>query len=349
MIRTGYESVIGMRSGPMFAKTAKMDGVVTSVTDKGILVKYKDGTEEGYPLGTLYGRAEGSVYPHTLVTPLRAGQKFTKDTYLTYNTKFFEPDPILPGGIIYKGSMMVRVALMEVPQTHEDSSSISEALSKRMMTTTTKEKTFVVDFKESISDVVKIGQKMRPEDNLMIIEDEITAMDDSFSENSLAILAERSKNAPKAGYVGYISDIEVFYHGDISNMSNSLKSLTVKSDRKKAEEAKSRNEPYASGYVDGEYTVDGKPLALNKAVIKIRINVPDDLSLGDKIIYGHQLKSVVGEVMPYSLRTASGDLIDAKIGAKSFAARIVDSLPSMGVRATVLDVTAQTAVKMYRS
>lgn len=49
MIRTGYESVIGMRSGPMFAKTAKMDGVVTSVTDKGILVKYKDGTEEGYP------------------------------------------------------------------------------------------------------------------------------------------------------------------------------------------------------------------------------------------------------------------------------------------------------------
>lgn len=281
MIRTGYESVIGMRTSETFAKAAKMNGVVTSVTAKGIAVKFEDGSEQGYPLGLLYGKAEGSVYPHTLVTDMKAGQKFKKDEYLTYNTKFFEKDPILEGGIVYKGSLMARVVLMEVPQTHEDSSTISASLSKRLMTTTVKPKTYTVGFKQNILNVVKVGQKVKPEDVLMTIEDEITASDDSFRDSSLAILSERSKNSPKSGYVGVVSGIEVFYHGDLDDMSSSLKSLAQRSNREKAEEANSRLKTASTGFVTSDFSVDGTPLSLGKAVIRIYINVLDDASVGD--------------------------------------------------------------------
>lgn len=66
-------------------------------------------------------------------------------------------------------------------------------------------------------------------------------------------------------------------------------------------------------------------------------------------MFCHQLKSVIGEVMPYTLRTESGDIIDAKMGAKSFANRIVESIVKVGEKATVLDVTAKEAVKRYRA
>lgn len=347
MIRTGYESVIGMRTSEIFAKTADQDGVVTSISPKGITVKYADGTEEGYALGTLYGKAEGSVYPHPLVTPMKVGQKFKKDEYLTYNTGFFEPDPILPGGIVYKGSLMTRVAFMEVPQTHEDSSAISQRLSQRLMTTTTKVKTYTVGFKQNVHDIVKVGQKLRPEDFLMIIEDEITSSDDSFRDASLAILSERAKNAPRSGYIGTVSDIEVFYHGDTRDMTSTLRAIASRSDKMKAEEAKSRLKTASTGFVNSDFTVDGTPLALGKAVIKVYINVLDDATTGDKVVWGHQLKSVIGEIMPYTLRTESGHIVDAKVGAKSFAARIVESIIKIGEKGTILHETGKQAADIF--
>lgn len=349
MVRTGYESVIGMRSTEMFSKVAKMDGKVLEVNDKGISVEYKDGTKQGYPLGTLYGKAEGSVYPHNLITELKVGQTFKKDDYLTYNSGFFERDKILPGGIVYKGSLMARMALVELPQTHEDSSTITRGLSERLRATVTKVKTYTVNFQQNVLNVVKAGTAVNPESILMVIEDEITAMDSSFGAGSLSILSERSKNAPRSGYIGKVSDIEVIYNGSLEDMSGSLKSLAMMSNRNKAREAHSRLKKSTTGSTDSEFTVDGVPLQPGKAVIRVYINVSDSAGLGDKLVIGSQLKTVIGEVLPYTMRTESGDVVDGEMGAKSFAARIVRSLPMMGERGNVLHAIAKSAVQLYRS
>lgn len=283
-VRTGYESVIGMRSTSMFAQVAKMEGVVKSVTENGVIVKYKDGTEQGYEVGMLYGKAEGSVYPHEVISAVKVGDKLKKDDYITYNKNFFTKDPILPGGIVFKGSLMALAVLVETARTHEDSSVISRDLARRLRTTTTKVKTYTVNFKQNVLDVVKVGQKLKPEDIIMTIEDEITSMDDSFKDSSLEILSERSKNSPRSGYIGEVTNVEVLYHGDLSNMSNSLKSLAMKSDRLKAAKAQSLNKTVSTGYVDSDLSVLGTPLAVNKAVIRVYINVQDDPATGDKLL-----------------------------------------------------------------
>lgn len=347
VVRTGYESVIGQRTGEMFASAARMDGKVISVSDSGILVEYADGEQKGYTLGTMYGRAEGSTYPHNLITEMKPGQKFKKGEYISYNTNFFEPDPILPGSVVYKGSMLTRVALIESSNTHEDSSTISEELSKSMTTTTAKVKKYAVNFRQNLLNMVKIGQQVNPEDIIMTIEDEITAMDDSFGDASMEILAARAKNSPTSGYRGRVSDIDVIYHGDKSDMSASLKALADRSDRRRADKAKATGRPAVTGAVDSDYSHDGAPLMLNKAIIIVYITVSEGAGVGDKLVFSNQLKSVIGEVMPYKLTTKSGLPVHAKFGAKSFAARIVNSMISIGLRGAVLDRLTDVAVEAY--
>lgn len=66
-----------------------------------------------------------------------------------------------------------------------------------------------------------------------------------------------------------------------------------------------------------------------------------------KLVVGNQLKSVVGEVMDYTVRGEDGQEIDIKYGAKSFAARIVNSLIMIGVRASALEALQKKAIEVY--
>ena len=76
MLRTGYEYAIGNRTSDMFAYTAKQDGKVISINEHGVIVEYVDGTRKGVNLGRQYGKAEGSVYPHDVVSAVKENQKF---------------------------------------------------------------------------------------------------------------------------------------------------------------------------------------------------------------------------------------------------------------------------------
>lgn len=211
----------------------------------------------------------------------------------------------------------------------------------------TKVKSFMIDFKQNLLNVVKPGQKVTPKDILMIIEDEITAGSDAFDEESLMVLASLSKSAPKAGYLGVVDQIEVFYHGSPEDMTASLKSLAERSDRKKSTMNKAIGKPAISGSVNSDYRVNGTPLSLNKAEVRFYITVQTGMSLGDKAVFSNQLKSTVGEVMDYQMRTQDGEEIEAVFGFRSIAARIVSSASIIGTTNTLLKVIAKKAVELY--
>lgn len=281
VVRTGYENVIGNRTSEMFSYTAKSSGKVISKTKTGIIIEYEDGTKKGITIGRVYGKAEGSVYPHDIITPLSVGDTFKKGDMVAYNTSFFERDFLDPKSAVLKNSMLVKTVLWESNQTLEDSSSISPELSKKLTTRTTKIKSVTVDFNQNLLNVVKVGQSVHPKDILMLIEDPITSTTKYFDEESLSVLRKLSKQAPSSKYDGVIDRIEVFYHGSKEDMSNSLRTLADQSDKLMADIAKSSNQPIITGKVNDDYRVSGAPLSLDRAEIKIYITIETPAGVGD--------------------------------------------------------------------
>lgn len=348
-LRTGYENVIASRTSDIFALIAKQDGVVVSKDLDGIIVKYEDGSEKGLNLGTVYGKAEGSIYPHEIVSNLSVGDKFVAGNAIGYNSNFFEEDFLDPKSIILKTSMVAKTALYESNQTFEDSSSISKRVSRQLRTSTIKMRSVVVDFNQKLADVIKSGRTVKPKDVLLVIEDEITSTSNAFDDESLGKLRKLSSQAPTAKYDGVVDRIEVFYNGDKKDMSDSLKKMTKQSDALLANISKSSGKSVVTGLVNSDYRVSGTPLTGNKAEIRIYLKVENEAGVGDKGIFANQLKSIFAEVMTNDMRTESGELVDAVFGYRSIAARIVNSPVIMGTTITLLKVIGKQVIKEYRS
>lgn len=348
-IQTGYENVLPYRTSSLFAYMAEDDGRVVDLNEHGIVVEYKKLGRKGVYLGRQYGKAEGSVYPHDIVTPLNLNDTFKKSDPIAYNSGFFEPDFLDPKRIIYKGNLAVRTALYETSQTLEDASSISKKLSDKLTAKTTKIKTYTVDFKEGIRQLVKVGQAVEPTDILFLIESETTANTDVFDEKSADILKRLSAHAPRSKVRGVIDRIEVFYHGDKDDMSPSLKKVADESDKmmRARHAAVVEKSSQLNGAVDQDYRIAGKPLQLDTAEIRIYITLKTKAAIGDKGVFANQMKSIFSEVLDYDMRDQDGQDIDAVFGYRSISARIVLSPVVIGTSITLLKAIAKQAVSLY--
>ena len=345
-LRTGYESVIGKRTSKMFSFAAEEDGVIESLTQKGLVIAYSSGKKTGVALGRVYGKAEGTTYPHDIVTPYKQGDKVKRGDIIAYNTKFFEPDFIDPKNIIMKASGVARVAFKEGNSEHEDSNSLSKSFGERASTEVVKNKSYIVSFKQNLIDVKKIGEAVLPKDILMIIEDEITAVGGQFSNDALSTLRKLSNMAPKAGVRGIVERIEVYYHGDKRDMSASLKKLADRSDSEFAAQAKDTGAPVVTGRVTEEHRVKGTSLELDQAEIRFYIAIKGTTGVGDKVVFGHQMKSTVALVNQSKIYAEDGNEIDATFSYASIARRGALSPALVGTTISLLDFIGKKAAEM---
>lgn len=347
-VRTGYEQVIAHRTGDMFATTAKKAGKVITLDPRGMTVEYDDGTKQGITLGRRFGHAEGATIPHELRAAVKLGAKFKVGDVLAFNEGFFEKDVLDPSQVIWKPGVTVKVALMESPLTLEDSSAISVETAALLRTKTTKPRELVVDFKQSISRLVKPGQAVSSEDILCVIEDATTARSDLLTQESVDTLRVLSAQVPQAKANGIVERIEVYYHGDKEDMSESLRALANASDREFSAQFKAIGKPVLTGFADESYRTDGESLSLDTMAIKIFITSDVPAGVGDKGVFANQMKTVFGNVLEQPVRTESGVQIGAIFGAKSIQARIVHSPDLIGTTTTLLGWSAKRVVRAYR-
>lgn len=346
-VRTGYEYYVGMRTSSMFSYAAEQEGKVESIGEKGMIVKYADGEVVGIDLGRRYGVAEGTTYPHDIIPNVKVGQKFSKGDVLAYNTKFFEPDFFDPRKIVLKMGGVMNTAFYECKENHEDSCSLSDKLGDSFTSEVTKVKSYVVDFDQNLLEVAKPGTEVSPKDVLMVIEDAITANSGNFGEDALSTLKRLSNSAPRAGVKGKVEKIEVFYHGEKADMSASLKQLADRSDRELKERCVMTNRPVVTGRVSEEYRVSGNPLGLDKAEIRVYINVVASSGVGDKFSFGHQMKVTVSKRHSNEMCTEDGTPVDATFSFKSVAARGVMSIQLLGSTITNLHHIGKKFVSIY--
>jgi hypothetical protein len=348
-VRTGYEQVIAHRTGDMYAASVPQDGKVVSVAPTGVIVKFADGTLQGYEIGRRFGNAAGLVIPHEIVANVKVGQEFKKGHVVVYNTGFFEPDILNPSNVVWKAGLLVKTVLMEIPETLEDSSALSSRIAEKLSTKVSKFSDIVVTFDQAVNNLVKVGQLLNSEDILCIIEDAVTSQANLFDAESLDTLKILSNLAPQAKVKGVVERIEAYYHGDKEDMSDSLRAIADASDKVFADRFKSTGRKVLTGNVDEAFRVEGEPLQYDHLCIRIYITSEVIMGEGDKGVFANQMKTVVGKKLVGEYRTEKGEMIDAVFGAVSIDNRIVESPYVIGMYNILSDLVGQEAVAAYES
>jgi len=231
---------------------------------------------------------------------------------------------------------------MEDIQTFEDSCAISKSSSKKLATTVTKVKSIIVNSTDEILDIVKSGDKLEPNSPLFSITDASVLKLTGLKPEVLEAIKRLKQSTPKSKYRGTVSKIVTYYNDDIENMSDSLSNIVKISDKNLNKD----NKKY-TGRVDNGYSIQGKPLQPGTVEIKIYIDINESAGVGDKVIFSNQLKSTVGEVFDYDMITTTGNKVEAVFGAKSIAARIVNSPYIIGTTSKLLEVVSDKAIEMY--
>lgn len=348
VVRTGYDTVLAHRVDSLYAQTAKQEGVVKNRTDKAVLVEYADGTTEGFEIGRRFGNSQGLTVAHEIVTPLHEGDKFAVGDPIIYNAGFFEPDFFNPKQIVWKNSVLLRTVLLESTQTHEDSSSLTARAAAKLTTRITKVKTIVISFEQAISNLVKQGDQVSADSVLCVIQDAVTANSKLFNEQSLETLKLLNAQTPRARVKGQVEKVEVFYHGEKDDMSDSVRQLCDWGDAQLRKQASAQGLKPTLGLVDSGFRIENNPLGLDQVAIRIYITSNVGAGVGDKGVFANQLKTCFGEILAEPMKTEDGQEIDAVFGYRSLEARIVESPMIMGTTATLLKLIGKRTAAIYR-
>lgn len=348
MIRTGMESAICFRLSEPFIINAKEDCIVTAVSPVMITVKYASGKMHSYKLGYLGGKSGGLTVAHKMVTNHKAGTKLKTNMAIAYNESFFAPDWANPGYCVIKVAKTIKVSLPESEHTIEDSMAMSDAISEKMATEIITQRAIVVNFDQAITNTAKIADYLTYDSVVCYVTEQSAIGDGPLDSEALEQLKRLGAHAPRAKADGVLHSIVVYYNGELSEMSPSLRKMVKASDDRLADEARSASEPIHTGAVSSEYRVKAEPLQNNQAVIMYNIIEKRDAGSADKYVLANQLKCTVSESYPAgSIKTEDGEDVDAIFGSLGISNRIVTSVYSNGSTSTLVRLMTEAAIKAY--
>lgn len=331
-----------------FAQMAEGDGTVQEITPNYVAIKYKSGAIKKYSLGERIITSTGSKYPQEIVTTaVKVGEKYKKGDCITYNKGFFSVNPLEKNKVDYMSGCLVRTALREAAYTLEDSCAISSELSERLMTTSSEAHPVRVSFDEEIANLVKVGDRVEIGDPLCLIEDSVSSAVGAFDDETRSSLALLSSMSPTSKVAGVVNSIEIHYKGDIDFMAPSLAKLAKSLENKRKAIAKELDTNYIPNEIHGDVRISGQTVGTDEAIVIIHVNHEVPCGIGDKLVFGNQGKSTVGEVLSGNTRTVQGEKIDAIFGAKSFIDRIITSPFKNGLCNSYLMAVGDIAYEMW--
>lgn len=346
-VRTGYERVMSHRVDDLYAKCADESGEILDITDKGMKVKYKDGRIEHYEIGRRFGNWSGHVIPHNVIAARKVGDKFKKDDVLTYNDNFFKVDRLDPSQIVQTNSVLAAVVMVETGDTLEDSCAISESFAKKLVTDGTHTRVIKVNFDQDVKMLVKDGSEVDYDTVVCVLQNQTAGRSDIFDEKALETLRLISALTPKAKAHGKVEKIEVFYAGEVEDMSESLREVVETSDRNLFKLRKQLGKKAVAGQVDPGFRVEGTPLDVNTAIIRVYITGEMPMGIGDKGVISLQLKTICGRIMEGVNETESGVPIDVHFSYLSEMNRIVNSARLLGTTGRLMVAASQAVVEAY--
>lgn len=349
---TGAETLVAHCTSPTQANAAIDDGRITAMDDQSITVTYGTGQNqkvESYPLGRHFGNHEGHTYPHDLITSFKVGDKVKKGEIVSYNTKFFTPNPFNKGQVDWMMGTVAPGVFLESDDTLEDTNLLGPELSEELASEQTHPHDIRVTFDQELHNMVKEGDRVNADTVLCLIEEATTAGTDVFTAQSIDTLSALNSQTPKGGVSGVIDRIEVYYNGELEDMSESLRKVVAASDRRRRKASTALTDGVITdGRVDATMRVGGNPIELGNAVIRVYISYWSPAIGGSKVVFGNQMKSTIRAVSPVTIKTELGLTASFIFGKVSNDNRIVNSIYRQCAANTCLRLAGEDTLRIIR-
>jgi len=352
LISNGAEEIVRFSLSSDFVINAKDDGEVVEVNEKlGLIIcKYKDGTSQAIDMHPkIVKNGGGGFYlSNHLVTNLKLGDKFKKDDMLAWHKDFFKSGT-------YTGNRMnfgtiSKIAILSTYNTYQDSTVITEKLSREMSTEMAFNKQVVVgknatvDFIAKVGDMVDVGSSLIQFDT-SYDDSELNSLLNNLSSELQEGVIENSRNNVKSKIAGKIEDIKMYSTVDLSELSPSLQKIFTPyykaiNDRKKLlsnydpegsivkcglllDESTNKIVPNKYGLVKGQRVDEG-------VLIEFYIKHEESLEIGSKVAYYSGLKTTIGEIIPLGFEPYTefrkDEEISSFVASNSILKRMVPSL-----------------------
>lgn len=292
------------------------------------------------------GEASGEHHRHERVTNLKVGDKFKEGDSLGHNNSWFMPDPFNPGQVAWKGGKVVRVALVEVPDTYEDSLGMSRKILDEFITPYIRPRRTSLGIEQNLVLNVKVGDEVDYDQILCEIEDPHVSSigEDSMISTSVNKLGIKQIRAPVHGK---IIRIEAVYNADLDDMSEGLRKVVANLEKQRVKEAKHDSLKAKSGRISNVNV--SRPMVLpGRVLITFFIESRDPSTSADKYVVGNQMKGTVGTVLATPIYTEDGREVDVIQSFKGVFARMVLSIRDKLAAGEYATGITKQALEIYR-
>jgi RNA polymerase Rpb2, domain 6 len=293
-----------------FVFRAKEDGRVESIDEANqiAIVSYKNGKKDVIDLSeSMSKNSNGGFFlsnkKELIVQP---GKTFKKNDILAKNPSYFLGDN--KNDITYSTGKLCKIAISSADYTYEDSSIITDKLSKDLSTKIVMKKELSLGVNANIDYMVEKGASVKTGDPLVIFENSfedksLNQLLDKLGSDLNQTINELSKNKLSSKYTGKVVDVVMYYNRDIEEFSPSVQKILKKyiSEGKKKEKA-------VKEITSDATSVNIRPMRKQKGfkikgtevdglLIEIYVEYDDELGVGDKVTYYTALKTIISDVI----------------------------------------------------
>jgi len=324
--RTGFEAVIPQRLPEDYCLISKEDGVVLKVDKSNITIKYKNGDISNYTLRSWTSKEENNkTYEHKILTDLKEGQKIKEGDAIYWDALFFHRDMLNPSSIALKMGMLLNTGYFETYSTYEDSYELTKSGKEKLPTENVEIEDIRVDVDLELVQYLNVGDSVDISGNLITLSNS-----KEITNEHISLLQDLSKSTLISSTEGEIIDIRVRYFCELEDMSKTVRKFVENLNKDLA--IKTGN-PNITGQVDNTYSSKGLPIEPGTMIVSYYIRTKYPTSFGNKVRFGKQLKTTLGEVSNKDV-SLDGIPIDAYFGTTGDSARIVTSSTKTGLMNT---------------
>ncbi len=346
----------GQRVSKSMVGVAAQDGKVTKIDqDTGMVeITYKDGTKEIFEFGHKFTPFAGFFADHELELVVKLGKQVKQNDIITYNKGYFKLDPDTKQLDMSLG-VMANVAFMEMDLTLEDSTAISEEMSKKLAIRPVNIRTIVLNKNSVIYDYKKIGDEVEITTDLMVFDEEAIATDTMFNadEETIKMMSELNRKTPSAKHSGKIVKMNAYSTVPISEMHPSLQKVFRESIAWKNKQAKFAKDSLVENEYPGfQLMKEGSKylgITFDKDIVVIIYYIQDEIvnSVADKNIVCDQLKFTTAGTLERDVETESKKKIDLIFSINSADRRICVSYMKTGLLNRICEQIENTALDLY--